>query len=351
MSIVVTAAGKSGYAGSEKTGTAMSGHASIYSFPFRLYSSEELDPIEVSHADGRHRVRVYSPLTVRESGMPLSPDVPFPRWPRFSWNPGIDSEDRVPPPRGASAKPASEMFYDALRVDVRGPESDSVQNAYIRDLLGWLRELTLQPWIGEYEPHTDTILKYGFRCDSDGRAIDAPWAHMKATTMSPWMTLLDDDSWREAVEQAAGPENPMPYWALFLDAQLQRAVNDVSQALLLMALALEVARDTHFPRFSPTTTKPGVGEVLEEPFGDTNLLSHLSSDLEEVHQDGRNLQRERPDEWQAVRKVYVARHHIAHGGPAVILEDEGDGVRPAEDDDVRTLSNLTHNSLRWIEAL
>lgn len=279
----------------------------------------------------------------------MSPDVPPKRWPRFAWNPGLDPSERLLPPTKGSVQPASDEFFDALRIDVRGPRAEDVLNGYVPDFLGWVRQLSRQPWIGEYEPQTDVTKKYSFRCDAEGRAIDSPWALGKAATFANWMRLISPGIWREAVTRAAEGITPDPYWSLFLDAQIARAVYKTSSALLSLALALEVARDQHFTRFARTETKDGVGEILGEPFSDTDLLKHLSTRLQEAHPNNRTLKEEHPPLWTHVESVYVARHHIAHGGPAVVLGDEG--VRPATDADIKEISDSVHDVLVWIENL
>lgn len=326
----------------------MTGEAGIFTFPFRFYVGEEIREVEARHFDGRHVLRLYKPWVVRKSGAPLSPDVPFSDWPQFSWNPKLPQDKRLKPPTLKSVNPGGTTFVDALRVDVRGPSARSVLDSFTVEFVRWVRHLSRQPWIGEYEPQSDPLLKYGFRCDSQGRAIDAPFAYGKGMAFAKWMVPIDNGIWAEAVRRASIMQEPEPYWDLFFDSHIQRSVHKVSASLLSLVLALEVGRDRNFPRFAPTKEKRGIGTVLDKPFEDTpDLLKHLSTHIEELI--SRNLEKECPEEWTALSKLYIARHKIAHGGPAVILEDGA--MREATLDDAKNLADSVFLILRWMEQL
>ena len=324
------------------------GEAGIFTFPYRMYLGEEIAPFELADIDGLHSVRVYSPWAVRHAGAPLSPHPPFADWPDFSWSPNLPADKCLEPPAKTwGTPPQAPAFADALRVDVLGPGSGALLQSFTSGFVRWLRHLSLQPWVGEYEPQSDWHLKFGFECDSEGRATDTPYAYGMFTTFARWMRLIDNEIWREAIHRALNSQEPNVYWDVFMDSQMQRAATKKSAALLSLTLAVEIARDRNFRRFAPTQSRPGIGTVLGRPFHGTDLLKHLSSSLEAV--TSRNLKKERPLEWADLNQLYVARHHIAHGGPAVLPDKTG--LHPARKADVRRLTESVYAIIRWIEDL
>lgn len=307
-----------------------------------------LQALEGRSPDKVHRVRIYPPFVVRPKGMAISPDVPFTAWPAFKWSPNLPENLRVGPTPSLQLKPGlgSEGF-DAVRVDVWGSSPNEFSTNFVATLLMWIRYLTLQNWVGEYEPHTDSTVKYEFEIDADGKAIGTVYAIAKIFTQSPYMTPLDSSIFHQAFQNALRNELPPVYWTLWLDASLYRSSGKIIETVLTLALSLEVARDTIFPRFAQTKARPGLGEILVSPFDGTDLLKHFSSALENVK--NRNLQTEQPTIWNAVHDLYVARHHVAHGRKPIIKSK--DVVQTVRETDLQEWVDTVRLALQWLETL
>lgn len=325
----------------------MSGLSRIFSFPFRIYGAPFLPALSGIAADRQHQVRIYPPFLVRVAGMPLSPDVPFDRWPGFQWSSTAPEHERIPPPQIAPRPGLGPRVYDSLRVDFWGPDAHNFGLRFEPMFLSWLRLLTGQEWIGEYEPHTDTHVKYEFAIDSEGSASGAPYGLGRAITPSAHMRPLAEDIWRSAFANSLQNEPPPVYWMLWQDAAVHRAADHIREACLALTLSLEVARDSLFPKFASTRNRPGVGAVLTSPFDGTDLLEHLAGALQKVH--NRNLKVEEPATWGEIKQLYVARHHVAHGREPIVRDSEKS--RLAEDADLIRWMQAVRRTLLWMETL
>lgn len=323
----------------------MSGLSRILSFPFRMYGLPFLPMLEGQTADRAHKVRIHPPILVRPEGMPLSPDVPFPSWPNFEWSP--DASDRFPPPKVAPRPGLGPRMYDSLRVDFWGKDPNNFATRFEPMFLSWVRAVTGQEWIGEYEPHTDVHVKYQFGIDSEGRASEAPYAVGRAMTPSKYMHPLTPELWESAFAQSLLGQSPPLYWMIWQDAGLHRSANRMRESCLSLTLSLELARDTLFPRFAKTRSRPGVGAVLIAPFDGTDLLRHLSSALYDVL--SRNFQTEEPVIWNHIKELYVARHHVAHGREAIVRDARG--TRSVSDKDLLRWKHAVQDCLLWMEKL
>lgn len=329
-----------------------SGFAQVYSFPFRVYASEPLGKVDVRSPDKRHRFRVHPPLLVREDGPPASPDPPLEKWPDFRRAKGAAWPFKGDELTNIQINPLSGTEpFDAIRVDAWGSTAEKELNGFVNILLEAMRLNTHQAWIGTVEVHTDPNIKYAFPIDVSGGAVEPPMPYGKRCALPPAIRPLSADLWEEAIRYAAAKGEPPTHWSTYLDANIYRALGRTGSAVLALALSMEVARDTVFPRFAPTEEKHGVGEVLADPFqGTTDLLKHLSSLLEEAHPDGRNLKKENADLASDVYKLYVARHHIAHGGKPMYPEEER-GMIPVESNTLAKWTESVHHVLVWMDAL
>lgn len=277
--------------------------------------------------------------------------MPFSQWSAFEWSPRLPENDRLLPPTGFKVGPGigAEEAFDALRIDIWGPDPSSYVSKFEPLLLAWIRYLTGQDWVGEYEAHSDSRAKYAFEIDSDGKAIASPRALLTGVGGygSP-MRPLDSALFQEAFHRALAGDSPPTYWSVWQDASMYRAMKRTKETVLALALSLEVARDTVFPRFAPTKAKPSLGQVLVSPFDkDDDLLKHLSWMLEKIH--GRNLEKEKPEVWSGIKQLYIARHHVAHGRPPVFPTLSH--LKNVDDQDLLRWINDVRSALQWIESL
>lgn len=324
----------------------MDGHASIFSFPFRIYGDAFLPRLDGQLADGDLRIRVHPPFRVRERGSPLSPPVPFPMWTGFEWHPNLPREKRLSPPKDLTPSPFGERAYDAFRLDAWGSAAEQRSHSFVQQFLRWIRRLTEQPWVGAFESHTDPLIKGSFRIDQEGRAVDTPFTYGVFLTSDGFRHPMRQDEWREGFKRTLAGYEPQTHWLLYLDAVNNQSLQRVGEAVLSLALSLEVARDTLFEPLAASVDNSEAGTRLGVPFRGDDLRKHLSTHLQLAA--GRNLQAERPDLWQAVDDLYTARHMVAHGKRAIVRLPGK--VRAATGEDVGRWTAAVRATIVWMEA-
>lgn len=325
----------------------MKGNASILSLRFRIYGDAFLPQLEANSAALDARCRLHAPFRVRPGGSPLSPIVPFAHWPNFEWNPKVPDRSRLKPPEGLTPQPLGQRAYDAIRIDTWSLSAEGAAQEAIPRMMRWWRYLTFQPWIGAFEPQTDTMFQSSFVIDHAGRALETPYTHATFISPSLWMKTLTKDLWADGFKRGIELEEPPLYWMLWLDSENYIATGNSHEAVLALALSLETARGAIFPKFASARNHPVLGPLLRAPFDDTDLLDHLDTDLQQVL--GRSLRHELPDCWSAISDLYVARHHIAHGKLPIVRRESS--VRPLTPADVGAWSEPVRETLLWLEAL
>lgn len=324
------------------------GLSALCTFPFRMYAAEALDQVEFSTDDAR--VRVYSPISLRENTPAISPDFPFVQWPFFRWSPFLGARQRLRPPRLEASPSLGPHKYDALRVDLwtdLSPEPALLE--FVQEFLAWLRLLSGQDWIGRYELHTERHRKYGFPIDGTGRCTATPYGYGLARLKRPWAKPIDNKTWENSVRSAALRRAIPEYWTLFLDAHLSQVEGDVRGAVLRLSLALEVARNVCLAGFADSDEHPVLGPRLGKPFQGTDLLKHLTTHLQEAHPSGANAENDLGEYWGSVKSLYIARHHVAHGRPAV--SRFGGQMRTVVNEDLDDFLVATFAGLKWLESL
>lgn len=323
----------------------MHGLSAIYSFPFRVHGNAGLLGVEHKHTDdgSRYRVALFHNTP---SDKPLRLCPPIQTWPNFAWSSAAPASEQILPPSDLCIR-FYEDVYDAMRVDVWALDPDKAVQRFSHGLVAWLRHLTMQSWIGDVESQSETSLKFSFSIDATGGALKSPFTNMGFTTPNELSRPASIEILAEACRRAAAGDEVPAHWALWLDAQNYRSRGQVVPGTIAFALSLEVARNTLFPRFAKTESKPGLGAVLRPPFDGTDLLRHLSTALDTAI--GRSFQRELPEHWDDVKALYTARHHAAHGRSPLYRRPAG--LHRVADEDLHTWTTAVRGTLQWMESL
>jgi hypothetical protein len=296
----------------------VAGHSGIFAFAFRIHAEEEL--LEHETAAGGFRYRVYQPFLVREKGSFLTDEIPMNLWPRFTWH------DSVPAKMRGGQAPAPELrysgphgpcrWYDGLRVDIWGPNTTERVEPFVSSFMRWLRHVSGQPWIGDVDHHHLSEMQRLFAIDTSGAAKEQAGGHAKAV-INPRVSLVRDQMWQSAFIYASLYEPPI-HSSLFFDALNVAATGDYPRAIMNLAMSLEACRDFTFGRLHSTVPSGDEGLRLATPFEGTDFLKHISKNAGEVF--GRNFQVDESQHWEGLRTLYVTRHHVAHGRPAMFRE-------------------------------
>lgn len=335
-------------AGSPMELSMKSDQALILSFPYRIYGEPFLPVLEGVAPDGNHRIRVHPPFRSAKSGSPVSPEVPFENWTSFAWHPDLHSSRRLRPPSNLSVSSLGSRAYDSIRLDCWGPDGQVVGLAFFRLLIEWIRHVTSQAWVGRVETQADSPIKGSFSIDLEGRAVDTPFAHGRNVGRRGTPQPLDADLWRRAFHLAQAGTLPPAHWSLLFDAENAVARDQIGEAVLALALALEVGRDITVSRIAPNLVIQTVtGLRLRAPFAGTDVLAHLDTGFKRIV--GTSLADSNALAWAGVRSIYIARGNVAHGRDAVVTE--GSLTRPASSLDVLSWLPSAKAVLQWLDAL
>jgi len=324
--------------------TRSSGWSGIFSFPFRILAATDLPQLDRMHR-GR-RFRIHKPFLLRPNGAPLTQSVPFRRWPNFQWCYALPPAKRIEPPQGLGVSLNAPVLYDGLRADCWGKGAENSLDDFVENFLLWLRRLSGQPWLGDVDRFFERSQKHQFAIDDSGAATDTPYSIAKAHVTGD-VRLVTVADWRTAFDRTICQESVPAYWNTYYDGLNATARNDYPGAIMAMAMAIESARDMNLSRFVPHKFIPNVGFRLGPPFTHTNLLDHLSCNLRD--HNGRDLSVERPDLWEHLKHLYIARHHVAHGKGAVF--NENGQLRKVTEESFRPWPASVRVAIEWLESL
>lgn len=325
------------------------GLSGIFAFSFRIYSSEKLKTLYKANRDFRYQI--YEP-TVRElNASMLETPIPFKDWPEFQWSPLVPENFRKDPPEGMnlSLYEGEVIKYDGMRVNIWGEKATVEISKFYGRFLNHLRHLSGQPWINSYEKQISTSYHHQFKIDAQGRALESPIGMLRFVSPDrSILKLVDNDMWKEAFDLSVSEKDLPSYWNLYYDALNNTSDQNITEIVLFLTLSLEVAKNFNFQRFVEIKKTSELGIIIfEDPFNDTDLIKHLSFNVEKkIH---RNLKEEQPEVFNCIQQLYSARHHIAHGKKAVYKINGK--IKPVTMEIVSTWISPVYNALRWIESL
>jgi hypothetical protein len=326
---------------------ASTGWSGIFHFPYRVNAQEPLREHEA--AGGGFRYRVYAPFLLRQEASPVTDDVPPNLWPSFKWHDSVSQRLRGEPTAPVEMRYNNEVgpaiWYDGLRVDIWGSDAQERISPFALSFMRWLRHLSGQPWISAVDRHSESILKRCFEVDASGAATSEvyPYGQM----IGAQFVFVTDVMWQQAFELAASGQEVAIYSDLFFDAANAGATRDYSRAVMNLAMALESCRDQNFSRLHRAKDVEGRGPQLEAPFDHTDLLKHLSKDARFAFD--RDFSSEHPEHWPALRNLYVARHHVAHGKGPVFRTDQG--LKSVDKESYSGMQSAAGVALNWMETL
>ena len=322
------------------------GWSGIFHFPYRINAQEEL--FQHESVVGGFRYRIHPPFLLRRQASPLTGDVPPNLWPNFRWH------DSIPETGGKPIAPVEiryenesglAIWYDGLRVDIWGPDTQECLSPFVLSFMRWLRHLSGQPWISDVDWHSRSTLKRTFPIDNLGAATDQvyPLSEMVRTQFR----FVTDAIWQQSFELAASGQEVPVHSNLFFDAMNAAATNDYSRAIENFAMSLESCRDLNFSRLHPAKFVQGRGPRLEAPFNDNDLLKHLSRNAQTAFR--RDFSTEQPQHWPHLQNLYVARHHVGHGkGPVFRTEA---GLKTVNGESYLAMQSAAAAALNWMETL
>lgn len=316
------------------------GITGLFTFPFRFYCLEEIEDYEFCNQV--LKFKVHRPFVINSNISPLTIDIPFAKWPNFSWAPGVNNKNKLAPVTGGfTSFPKSvnnedtSYYYDSIRIDLWTSNNIEVE-FYDRTklFLDWLRYLSGQPWINEIETHHSNPLKHRYFIDKNGNCIEPP--RLVTFTTRADIALITNNMWRKAIENTVLGKIVQPYWNVYFDAQIKYSQGDYWQAILLSMLSVDISRNIIF------------GELFsdKEFANETNLVHLFGKFLEK--KINRNLEKEDSQLWLRFIDLFFTRHNLAHG--KILAKRRKKDVPITEDIVIESIHTARH-VINWLRSL
>lgn len=232
---------------------------------------------------------------------------------------------------------------DTFLITLFGPDSpngrEKIEHLILEPLLGWLRVLTEQWWLGRSIEGASGPLHFIIPLNEVGQVVGSPTPTARFTSGGPKMKPVTRDIWIAAAHRAFSAERPPPEKTLESDANFMLASREFRSGIILACSAIEAGRDS-------LLTKSGA-RIAHLKTSTTDLLKHLSVGFERLF--GINLRQADPGLFDILSAFWTARGHAAHGKP-VLWRMVGSEV-PIEDVSFATISDGLARVLEWIEAI
>ena len=319
------------------------GVSGIFNFPFRIYACEPLTIIAVEDPSTGFRYKI---TFIEKNDSTSRPTVPFEYWPNFETSPKLPSKvDSFPGQdmtySGIEADRVYEniVYYSQLRLDIWANNlSTEVLEKFCARFLELTRLYTDQYWINAYEANFSlNNMVSAFPIDELGRCLATPLSAQKivAHVFKP----LDNEFVSQLFMTTIRGDTVDEYWRVYFEASNLFVRGFLDQAVLQLAISLEISRYVNLRPFMVLKTETAAGPTFAPPFNETDLRKNLNENLRSVI--GRSLKDEKPELWEYVDQLYKARQQVAHGKKAAFQLGER---KPLVGVDTETF-------LRWVKAV
>ncbi len=317
------------------------GRSGIFNFPFRIYADEELISVEAANESFRYRVTF-----IPKNDSSTRRVVPSIVWPNFKNHPSLKDNISIDSASMDLVYGNTKFTYSQMRLDIWGNLPEEEIHKFSAKFLNLIRLYTDQYWINSYEYNFNlTFITSLFPIDEEGSCIVYPSSVQKICGAN--FRPLNNEYLKGTFLKAVSGEEVHTYWLLYFESVNLMVREFIDQAVLLLTLSLEVARNVNFVRFASVKKETVAGITFDAPFDDTDLLKNLSVNLKKAI--GRSMIDEKPKEWESIRKLYVARHQVAHGKKASYFE--GGVMKAVENDIFLDWARDVRNTLAWLIEL
>lgn len=204
---------------------------------------------------------------------------------------------------GNDAEPP-QSYVDTILVHVYGgADRDQVADQFVSRMLVWLRLKSRQWWIGKSSEPLTGNKHLAIELRAFNQAHGYPIMLAKQVTPSQDTLAVSPCIWNAAIMLASGTESPDVGELLCSEAQYNYHSGNLVMCFISVCSSFEMMRDEVTKR----RKCPGLKG--------TDLLVHLSRTFEGFI--ARNLEKERPSDFEFLKSCWIARGHLAHGNAIV----------------------------------
>jgi hypothetical protein len=237
--------------------------------------------------------------------------------------------------------PSDNRFPDIFRLTVFSAENrlnaGNIVSAFLDNLYAWLRVETRQYWIGRsIESSYSVVSAFPIKSDGiighDASAYGPSFYVSRLDILPVTFNILLNCARRVMLGSL-----PTISDRAKTDFDFYMSAGLFDSAIILATSLIEIERDLLLERVGKKIKSMGTSS--------TDLLKHLSIGMNAI--TGRDLQREEPELFSFLSKIWIARGHLAHGKPSLKIQDSGDERRLIEKD----LAIKTREILTWIASI
>lgn len=215
----------------------------------------------------------------------------------------------------------------------------------INDFLILLRWRSKQSWIGRVVPLSNyqqlTVNSFSggnIWMDAVVNPNEIPYAYELEKNK-----LVTSDIWNQIGEDLENAIQPPLEDQLLLDAMYFRVLNDRVKAVLMAAIASEVAIRRCISQLGGR--KDGIYSYLVDKAPSIKIVDYISEIMQVLN--GHNFKKEQPDTFKKITDLFTARNKIAHHGEIGVSE-------PAKNTNIRDVAGLIAASdslIQWLHSL
>lgn len=236
---------------------------------------------------------------------------------RLSANPLITDEGKPAILLNTGGEYAPTLPRDTFPVMIAGSNWSAYSphaEACISLALEWVRTTTKQWWAGRSSESLTGNLHVLFELQN-GSLYASPIPTCRQTSPFSGTQRLSALQWQEIIGFVHKGERPSPRHSFLADAVYFYLLKDFRVSLITLATAFESARDI-------------LSDKRNLRFNGSDLIRHVSREMD--RQTGRSLERDDGDAFEFLKRVWIARGHLAHGKAMKWDADEQFGDAIAE---------------------
>jgi hypothetical protein len=321
---------------------AKQGGAYVFLLPFDIYVASGISSSQI--VMGETKVRLYPPYRNSESSditleqadlgaLPYPPGTARPNYDKVR-----TKELRLGRKLGDQTNRA-----DAIRLDITpNREADFVVPLFDR-LVGLIRWWTSQWWIKRDRRYDETALRNWYPINELGERTGGVHSFLSSAGFIGIERPLDADMWPSIRSQLLrGRTIPLSRDLLF-DGIYFNAVGDLRRAVLETAIGCEIALDETLNEMVQQGMEAGVASRI---LGGNDFLKHLrrTGDVR-----GRSFENEHKVAYEAIRVMWIARGHVAHGEPPRV--PSGSTSRELNSKDMAAIFRGVVEFYQWLAAI
>lgn len=236
---------------------------------------------------------------------------------------------------------------DSLRIDlVTSPRGNFTLPSVLHKLLERLRVRSGQWWILR---SIDALLGYErsrFSIIRNGAPRDIGHGIVHARIPFGFEKPIDNTLWMRSAQDVGEEVETFPYEMSVLDAYYYLATSDFRSMVIHAAMGCEQATETVFARLWEARSKGQEfkrGRIMKG----YDLPTHLSRDLDRFM--GKSFEREHPNEFAEIEKLWDARGRVAHGGKAQFIYNNI--LKTIDDLQGKTMLASVQKCINWLRQL